>query len=109
MLRIERSVDGDTVSFTISGRIEAVHVEELQRLIDEETGDHRRLVLDLKDVKLVARDAVALFVQCEERGITVNNCPGYVREWIRHELDGAAGTTIPRAGRRKTPKKRVRR
>jgi hypothetical protein len=85
MLRIERSVDGEEVRLTISGRIEAEHVAELQRLLDEETGDHRALVLDLKDVKLVARDAMSFFVRCQARGVRLEHCPSYVREWIRHE------------------------
>jgi hypothetical protein len=41
MLRVERSVDGAGVRLTISGRIEAEHVAELERLVDEEAG-HRR-------------------------------------------------------------------
>src|SRR5262249_22695680 len=65
MLRIERSADADGVCFTISGRIEAAHLAELQRLIDEETAARRPLVLDLKDVKLIARDAVTFFGRCE--------------------------------------------
>jgi hypothetical protein len=41
MLRIERSADGEDVCFTITGRVEAVHLAELQRLIDEERAAHR--------------------------------------------------------------------
>src|SRR5262249_1780988 len=93
MLRIERSADADGVCFTISGRIEAAHLAELQRLIDEETAARRPLVLDLKDVKLIARDAVTFFGRCEAGGVRLNNCPGYLREWIRHE--GTRVSEIP--------------
>jgi anti-anti-sigma regulatory factor len=65
MLRIERSADGEDVRFTITGRVEAVHVAELQRLIEEETAARRPIVLDLKEVKLVDREAVSFFVRCE--------------------------------------------
>ena len=85
MLRIDRSANGD-VRFTIAGRIDVAHVAELQRLINGES-DHRPIVLDLRDVKLVDREAVSFFVWCEARGIRLENCPAYVREWIRHEVD----------------------
>ena len=55
MLRIERSTSGEEVCFTISGRVDAVHVGELRRLIDAETAARRPIVLNLKEVKLVDR------------------------------------------------------
>jgi hypothetical protein len=105
MLRIERSVDGEEVRLTISGRIEAEHVAEIQRLIDEETRDHRALVLDLKDVKLVARDAMSFFVRCQARGVRLDHCPSYVREWIRHESEDNADRETSPPKRPKTPGK----
>jgi hypothetical protein len=104
MLRIERSADGEDVCFTISGRIEAAHVAELQRLIDEETAG-RSVVLDLRDVKLVDRDAVTFLVRCEAIGVRLDNCPAYVREWIGHEVDEPRGREVPPGERPKTRKK----
>jgi hypothetical protein len=85
MLKIERSANGD-VRFTITGRVEGAHVAELQRLIDEAAGQ-RPIVLDLREVKLVDREAVSFFVRCEASGIRLDNCPPYVREWMGHETD----------------------
>jgi anti-anti-sigma regulatory factor len=56
-LRIQRSVKGEVVTFTLIGRIKEDEVRELQRLIEVE-GQAHRIVLDLKEVKLVNRDAV---------------------------------------------------
>ena len=83
MLRIQRSANGKVV-FTLSGRIEAEDVEELHRLFSLEIGD-RHLVLDLKDVTLVDRDAVKYLARCEARSIELENCPAYIREWIEQE------------------------
>ena len=83
MLRIQRSAN-DKVMFTLSGRIEAEHLEELQRVCSLETVD-RLLVLDLKDVTLVDRDAVKYLARCEANGVRLENCPAYVREWIERE------------------------
>ena len=80
MLKIQRSVNGQVV-FALSGRIEAEDVSELQRLLQLENGD-RHLVLDLKDVTLIARDAVEFLVRCEAENIALRNCPAYIREWI---------------------------
>ena len=52
MFRIERSANGKVVVFTLSGRIKAGRMDELQKLLESEANDHS-LVLDLKEVKLV--------------------------------------------------------
>ena len=81
-LRIERSAKGEAVAFTLSGRIGAEEVAELQRLFEAEGEDHR-IALDLKEVKLVDQDAVRFLARCEENGTQLENCPAYIREWIK--------------------------
>jgi anti-anti-sigma regulatory factor len=83
-LRIQRSTKEDVVTFTLSGRIKAEEVAELQRLFEVEGQDHR-VVLDLKEVKLVDQDAVRFLAGCEANGTQLVNCPAYVREWIVRE------------------------
>jgi anti-anti-sigma regulatory factor len=83
-LRIQRSAKEDVVTFTLSGRIKAEEVAELQRLFEVEGQDHR-VVLDLKEVKLVDQDAVRFLAGCEANGTQLVNCPAYVREWIVRE------------------------
>jgi anti-anti-sigma regulatory factor len=79
MLKIQRSAIGRVV-FTLSGRIEAEHLKELQRLLTQEpTG--QKLVLDLRDVTLVNQGAVKFLADCEADGIKLENCPAYIREW----------------------------
>ena len=83
MLRIRRS-SNDRVVFALSGRMAEDDIAELQALIgsEESRGD---VVLDLKDVTLVGGDAIAFLVQCESDGITLENCPAYVREWMTRQ------------------------
>ena len=83
MLRIQRSANGKVI-FTLSGRIEAEHLEELQRVCSLETVG-RLLVLDLNDVTLVDRNAVKYLARCEANGVELENCPAYIREWIDRE------------------------
>jgi len=91
MLKIQRSQNGRVV-FTLSGRIEAEDVVELQRLFALETAAYQ-LVLDLIDVTIVDREAVKFLARCEADGIELENCPLYIREWINR---GRASNTPAR-------------
>jgi hypothetical protein len=70
--------------FTLSGRMEAVHVAELKELFDR---DYRNIILDLRDLRLADRDAVRFLKGCEADGMNLENCPAYVREWMDREED----------------------
>jgi anti-anti-sigma regulatory factor len=80
MFKIQRSSNGKSVVFTLSGRIEAAGLAELQKLLECEASG---VTLDLKDVKLVDRDVVGLLASCEAKGMKLLNCPRYIREWIK--------------------------
>lgn len=86
MLKIQRS-SNEQVIFTLSGEMEEEHLVELERLINSETSG-RRIVLDLKNLTLVGRDAVAFLEHCEADGIILENCSVYVREWITRQRRG---------------------
>jgi hypothetical protein len=84
MLKIQRLAQGAFVLFTLSGRIQADDVAELQRLFDLEA-TKQNLTLDLHEVKLVDREAVRFLARCEAEGITIVHCPAYIRVWIERE------------------------
>jgi len=44
--------------------------------------EKRRVAIDLKEVVLVAREAVDLLALSEANGIELRNCPSYIREWV---------------------------
>ena len=88
-MRIERASNGGVV-LTLSGEVKAEDLAELKRLVDLE-GTGRHLVLDLKNVTLVDRGAVEFLGRCADNGIALENCPGYVREWIAQEHERRRG------------------
>jgi hypothetical protein len=88
MLKIQRTANGD-VLFTLSGRMDAENVAELKALLGSEAKGPR-IVLDLKDLTLVDRDAVTFLERCEADSIKIKNCPPYIREWITRERRGLA-------------------
>ena len=80
MLKIQRKANGDVV-FTVVGRLEPDNVGELVQLLAVEPSG-RSIVLDLKDLVLVDREAVGFLGRCEGQGIVLRNCPPYIRGWI---------------------------
>jgi hypothetical protein len=94
-LRIDISDERDRVVFTLTGRIQAEQVSELQELVKSDLPD-QRLVLDLKEVKLVDRDAVRFLGEIEAQGARLRNCSAFVREWICRERSGMRNAEVKR-------------
>ena len=86
-LRIQKADERGWVVFTLTGRIQADLISELQDLLRSEVSDHR-VVLDLKDVRLVDRDVVRFLAQTERDGARLRNCSSFIREWISQERNG---------------------
>jgi sugar/nucleoside kinase (ribokinase family) len=80
MLRIQRAANGKVV-FTLSGRIEPEDIDELRRLFGLEPAAVH-IVLNLRELVLVNGDGVEFLAECEAGGMTLENCPAYVRKWI---------------------------
>ena len=83
-LRIKRSAERELVVFTLTGRIQADQVPELEALVQSRSSGCD-IVLDLRDVNLVDRGAVRFLSQQEAQGTELRNCSGYIREWIAQE------------------------
>jgi anti-anti-sigma regulatory factor len=83
VLKITRTVNGEVV-IKLSGRMDVEDIAELETLVRKEA-DGRRIVLDLKDLTLVDRDAVRFLGRCEADSIKLKDCPAYIREWITRE------------------------
>jgi hypothetical protein len=75
MLKIRKLVEGDAITFALSGRIEDQDLLQLRSLTDAEP---RALVLDLKEVTIAGRDAVSFLAECEKGGIRLRACPAYL-------------------------------
>ena len=87
MLKLQRSSNGKVIH-ALSGQIDDQDISELETQIrSEEKG--RSIVLDLKDLTLVSRDAIGFLERCEADGVTLRNCAAYVREWITRQRGGS--------------------
>ena len=83
-LRIEKRGDGDSTTIRLIGRMQAEHLEELEKQI-RESGPAP--ILDLDEVTLVDVEIVRFLGACEARGATLLNCSPYIRDWIGKERD----------------------
>jgi hypothetical protein len=88
MLKIDRSTEDGAVRLALSGRIEGAGLAELERTIACETAMRAAITVDLKEVRLLDREAVRFLVKCETAGIRLVGAPAYVREWVAREQNG---------------------
>ena len=70
------------MTFVLSGRIEKEDLGELKTLLEK---NEKTVVLDLKGIRLVDREAVRFLANFETDNARITNCPPYIREWIRRE------------------------
>ena len=83
--KIHRQAIGqDRVVLRVSGRLTGDHVDTLRTLLEQESS---ALILDLKEVRLVDGEGVKLLAIHESNGVRIDNCPLYIREWIRRERE----------------------
>lgn len=87
MLKIRRAANGEVV-FTVSGCMDAENILELRSLLQSEPKG-RRITLDLRDLTLVDQAAVSFLERSEADGVRLENCPAYIREWIRRDRRGS--------------------
>jgi hypothetical protein len=68
--------------------MDAEQAAGLDQLFLDEPGE-KQIVVDLKDLTLVDKDAVRFLERCEADGITLRNSPAYIRVWIDKERNYA--------------------
>ena len=83
MLKIQRLANGKIV-FILCGRMDKEQATALNKLFLDEPGEIQ-IVVDLKDLTLVDRDAVRFLERCEADGVELRNIPAYIRVWIDRE------------------------
>ncbi len=83
-LKIDKYSDGDSMTIRLIGRMQAEHLEELEKQI-RESGP--AITLDLEEVTLVDVEIIRFLGTCEASGATLLNCSPYIRDWIGKERD----------------------
>jgi hypothetical protein len=84
--RIETAARGTVRVFILSGRFETPAIAEIERLIELQI-DCPDFVLDLKDVNIIDREVMCFLRRCLAKGMKLENCASYIREWMERERD----------------------
>jgi hypothetical protein len=88
MWKINKFRGKKCVVLSISGRIKAEELLELQMAVSSEETPLNRVDLDLENVRLVDQQVVTYLACSEASGTRLRNCPSYIREWIDREKAG---------------------
>jgi hypothetical protein len=85
MLRIASADSPGTsaTTLTVEGRVVGPWVEELRRSCQRALVTGAELTLDLHEVAFVERDGLELIQSLVDLGVTVVNCPAFVREQLK--------------------------
>ena len=83
MLKIEKLTEGTITVLRLVGWISTHHLDELRKLIAD--AEPRLSKLDLTEVTLVDVDVVRFLGGQERRGVELDKCSPYIREWIQRE------------------------
>ena len=85
MLKIEiDSANPSEMWLRLAGKLSEDYLDEIEKLLDEARRSGRRVGFDLAAVTLADRASVAFLAEC---GVELARCPGFLREWIRRELE----------------------
>ena len=79
-MRIEKHSQRGKTTIRLIGHFQLEHVDELQKLIEQNSA-----ILDLTELTLVDIDIVRFLGTCETSGVRIVNCPPYIREWMNQE------------------------
>lgn len=85
MWRISKTRHTKRIVLSVSGRIRAEELLELQKVVSSEESQDGKVDLDLENVRLVDQKVIAYLACCEAEGMRLRNCPAYIREWIERE------------------------
>jgi hypothetical protein len=97
VLKIDIETQGSrTARVRLAGKLSSDHLPELERLVDGALGSGRRVEFDLDAVTLADRAAVLFLARRVSRGIGIERCPAFLREWIRCEATLSGASPQPR-------------
>jgi hypothetical protein len=80
-VRIEPYSSEGGITIRLIGRLQAEHISKLKG--EFENSEAERVCL--KEVTLVDIEVVRFLVASEQSGLSIVNCPGYIREWMDRE------------------------
>ncbi len=88
VLRIDKMTTEPQTVYRLSGRLDSADIAKLKEVLN---GGGRKVALDLEHLLLVDADAVLLLAMAELKGVELQNCPEFIRRWIKTETSRITG------------------
>ena len=86
MLKITRKNDNaEFITVKLCGRFTGEYVPEVENALSQAGTQVRKLALDLAEITLVDRTAIAFLCGARSRNIAIQNVPVYVGLWMDQE------------------------
>jgi len=85
MLRVETLQEGNRTVLRLIGELRSGEIGILQSEISE---DSVTVVVNLKELSVIDLNGIRFLLECRARGIEIEECPPYVREWMKRESEG---------------------
>ena len=78
---VSQTEDAATLAFF--GHLTRRYLDQLEDVLTALTAVNRKILLDLRSLCLLDRDAAAFLRRWEDRGAAIVNGPPYVMRWVR--------------------------
>lgn len=72
----------ESVTLALYGHLTRDHLPQLESLFADAAGKSRKVILDLRSMCLVDREAIRFLRKWEQHGVAFANCPTYVERWV---------------------------
>jgi len=78
------------ITIRVSGKLFQGHLPYLDQLVRSAAECHLWPQLNLAHLQELDRAALRYLMEGEDRAFGIDSCPGFVRDWMKHEGDHAA-------------------
>lgn len=86
MLKIRTVADtAEELKVALMGHLTVDYLPCIQTLLEQARDKKSKLVLDLRELSLVDREAVRALKRWKEEGVVSIHCPAYVDRWVKQE------------------------
>lgn len=86
MLKIRTISDTpEELQVALVGHLTVEYLPCIQTMLEQARDRKSNLVLDLRELSLVDREAVQALKRWKEQGVVSIHCPAYVDRWVRQE------------------------
>lgn len=83
LFRVDVSADPPkSVTLAFVGHLNRCHLPEVNQALTRASAQSPRVIIDLRELRLLDRDSVLFLRACRDRGIPFVNTPPFILRWL---------------------------